>query len=182
LTLLTLCGSPSTLTYSHLLTALDLPSIRALEDLIISSIYAGLLTAKLDTLNSRVNVSSVSPLRDLRPNSVPQMVKVLEEWDARCIGALGEIEGQIKEVRRRAVEVKRREIEHEKAVKQAMALIHDALAKSSGKRGAFDKDLDGGPGEAGTEMDVDEGPGRGRPRGAKRGGGRLAGFAKRLGG
>lgn len=110
------------------------------------------------------------------------MVKVLEDWDARCIGALGEIDAQIKEVRRRAVEARRREIEHEKAVKHAMELLHDAVAKSSGKRGALDKDLDGVPGEAGTEMEVDEGPGRGRPRGAKRGGGRLAGFAKKLGG
>lgn len=114
------------------------------------------------------------------------MVKVLEDWDARCIGALGEIEAQIKEVRRRAGEVRRREKENEKAVEQAMGEEREVIPKTPGKRGAGDKDGDGdgdgGPGEVGDEMEVDEGPGRGRPRGAKRGGGRLAGLAKRMGG
>lgn len=110
------------------------------------------------------------------------MVKVLEDWDARCIGALDEIEAQIKEVRRRAVEVRRREIENEKLLEQAMGEEREVIPKTPGKRGAGDKDGDGGPGEAGDEMEVDEGSGRGRPRGAKRGGGRLAGLAKKLGG
>lgn len=110
------------------------------------------------------------------------MVRVLEDWDARCIGVLGEIEAQIKEVRRRAVEVRRREIENQKAVEQAMGEEHEVIAKAPGKRGAGDKDDGDGRGEAGDEMEVDEEPGRGRPRGAKRGGGRLAGFAKKLGG
>lgn len=120
LTLLTLASSPSTLSYTSLLTALSLPSIRALEDLIISNIYAGLLSAKLDTLAKRMDVSSVAPLRDLRPGSVPQMVAVLEDWDNRCVGVLAEIEGQVMEVRRKAQEVRRRELENEKAVEKAM--------------------------------------------------------------
>jgi hypothetical protein len=110
------------------------------------------------------------------------MVEVLKDWDARCVGALEEIEAQIKEVRRRAVENRKREMENEKAVEQAMGEDHEVAGKAPGKRGAWDKDGDGGPGEAGTEMELDDGPGRGRPRGAKRGGGRLGGFAKKLGG
>lgn len=112
------------------------------------------------------------------------MVHVLEDWDVRCIEALGEIEGQIAEVRRRAVKARRREIENQKAVEQAMGDEHEFAGKAPGKRGAGDKD-DGdgdGKGEAGDEMEVDEESGRGRPRGAKRGGGRLTGFAKKLGG
>lgn len=206
LSLLTLCDSPSTLTYPHLLTALELPTIRALEDLIISCLYAGLLTVKLDTVNNRLNVSSVAPLRDLRANSVPQMVQVLADWDARCIGVLGDIEAQMKAVRQRAVEARRRERENEKALEHAMgkglgmrlgtggaAARETSALKAPGKRGAGDKDEDyddgggggGGPGEAADEMDVDEGgQWTGRPRGAKRGGGggRLAGLAKKLGG
>lgn len=110
------------------------------------------------------------------------MVQVLEDWDARCVEALGEIKAQIAEVRRRAVEARRREIENQKAVEQAMGEEHEVLAKTPGKRGAGDKDDGDGKGEAGDEMEVDEESGRGRPRGAKRGGGRLTGFAKKLGG
>lgn len=150
-----------------------------LEDLIISSIYAGLLSAKLDTLQSRVDVSSVSPLRDLRPNSVPTMVAVLDDWDSRCVGVLGEIEIHIKEIRRKATETRKRELENEKMLEKAMGEEREK-GKAVGKRGARDKE---GDSEWGDEMDVDEGgAGRGKLRGAKRGGGRLAGFAKKLGG
>ncbi|KAM0797809.1 hypothetical protein BDR22DRAFT_809856 [Usnea florida] len=166
LTLLSLATSPSTLSYAHLLSELSLPTTRALEDLVISSIYAGLITAKLDTLSQHVDVSSVAPLRDLRPGSVPRMVSVLEDWDSRCVSVLGEIEGQVREIRRKAQEQRKRDTEHEKAVAKKMGDNEDGK-----KRG----------GEEAEEMDIDEG-GR-RLRGAKRGGGNfLSGIGKRLGG
>ncbi|KAL6713892.1 hypothetical protein ACLMJK_008386 [Lecanora helva] len=172
LSFLTLATTPSNLSYPHLLTALSLPTTRALEDLVITSIYAGLLTAKLDTLSQRVDVSSVAPLRDLKPNSIPHMVKVLEDWDSRCVNVLGEIEAQVAEVRKKAVERRRREVEYEKLVAKAMG-EGDGKGKL-GKRG--------GSGEDGDEMDLDDGS-TGRTRGAKRGGGNfLGGLGKRLGG
>lgn len=106
------------------------------------------------------------------------------------MSVLADIENQIRGVRRGAGEVWRREMENEKAVEKAMgekAMGEKAMGekeekgKVAGKRGARDKE---GDGEWGDEMDVDEGAGRGRARGAKRGGGggRFAGFAKKLGG
>ncbi|CAF9920410.1 hypothetical protein IMSHALPRED_004878 [Imshaugia aleurites] len=173
LTLLSLSTSPSTLTYAHLLSELSLPTTRALEDLVISSIYAGLLAAKLDTLSQRVDVSSVAPLRDLKPGSVPRMVSVLEDWDSRCVSVLGEIEGQIREIRRKAQAQKKREVEHEKAVAKKMGDNEDGKGGKLGKRGG---------GEEAEEMDIDEG-GR-RLRGAKRGGGGnfLGGLGRKFGG
>ncbi|KAI9771141.1 MAG: hypothetical protein M1840_002492 [Geoglossum simile] len=112
LTLLPLSRSPQTLTYSHLLSALSLPTTRILEDLIISAIYAGLLTAKLDTHSQRVEVSSVAPLRDIPPNGVPAMQATLLEWESRCDAVLSDIELQIREVRRRAAERKARNREY----------------------------------------------------------------------
>lgn len=171
LTLLSLSSFPSTLTYAHLLSELSLPTTRALEDLVISSIYAGLLTAKLDTLAQRVDVSSVAPLRDLKPGSVPRMVSVLEDWDGRCVTVLREIEGQVREVRRKAQEQRKRETEHEKAVAKRMGENEDGKGKLGKRVG----------GEEADEMEIDEG-GR-RLRGAKRGGGNfLGGLGRRLGG
>ena len=168
--MLSLSTSPSTLTYAHLLSELSLPTTRALEDLVISSIYAGLLTAKLDTLSQRVDVSSVAPLRDLKPGSVPRMVSVLEDWDSRCVSVLGEIEGQVREIRRKAQEQKRRDTAHERTVAMRMGENEEGNGKL-GKRGG---------GEEGDEMEIDEG-GR-RSRGAKRGGGNfLGGLGRRLG-
>lgn len=108
------------------------------------------------------------------------MVAVLDDWGARCVTVLAEIENQVHEVRRSTAEAWRRETENEKAIEKAMG-EKEEKGKAAGKRGARDKE---GEGEWGDEMDVDEGAGKGRPRVAKRGGGggRFVGFGKKLGG
>ena len=116
----------------------------------------------------------MAPLRDLKPASIPTMLSVLEDWDNRCVIVLGEIEGQVRDIRRRVQEQKRKEIEHEKAMIKALGEKEDGK-KVVSKRG-------GGALEDGEEMDVDEGFGGGRMRNAKRGGSKMAGFARRLGG
>ncbi len=99
------------------------------------------------------------------------MLSVLEDWDNRCGSVLGEIEGQVREIRRKAQEQRKREAEHEKAVAKRMGENDDGKGKL-GKRGG---------GEEGDEMDIDDG-GR-RLRGAKRGGGNiLGGLGRRFGG
>ena len=75
LSLLPLSRSHATLTYKHLLSALDLPTTRALEELITTAIYSGLITATLGPANSLVSVTSISPLRDLAPGSLPALQK-----------------------------------------------------------------------------------------------------------
>lgn len=189
LSLLSLSTSPSTLTYSHLQSALSLPSVRAVEDLIISVVYAGLLTAKLDPKSQRVDVSSVSPLRDLCPGRVPQLVQTLNRWDARCVSVLGELETQVADVKAKALERRRREQRDEAAVEKlvsqgekAKTRSQDEKGKVVGKRGAQEVAGDKGPltGDANDEMDLDDGKGLGRTRGAKRGGGMMKNAAKRM--
>jgi COP9 signalosome complex subunit 7 len=62
------------LTYDSLLSVLDQPSVRALEDLIIDAIYAGIISGRMDQVNGRFSVDWVvgrdldvggSELRDL---------------------------------------------------------------------------------------------------------------------
>ncbi|KAL8968120.1 MAG: hypothetical protein Q9197_005051, partial [Variospora fuerteventurae] len=118
LTLLSLSASPSNLTYPHLLTTLSLPTVRALEDLVISTIYSGLLTAKLNTQTQRVDVSSVSPLRDLRPGSIPALNSALGAWEVRCIAVLDDLENQIKEIKQKALERRKRELRDDGAVEK----------------------------------------------------------------
>jgi len=121
LSLLTLAPAAGTLTYPSLLKSLPLPTTRALEDLLIAAIYASLLTGTLSSSRQggregRIDTSSLSPLRDLKPGSVPLMVKVLEEWDARCEGVLGELETKVRGVRTKAGERRRREEAYEGVV------------------------------------------------------------------
>ncbi|KAL8672484.1 MAG: hypothetical protein Q9168_003055 [Polycauliona sp. 1 TL-2023] len=169
LSLLSLSTSPSTLTYTHLLTALSLSSTRALEDLIISTIYAGLLVAKLDTKSQRVDVSSVSPLRDLRPARVPQLISTLDTWNGRCVSVLDDLETQIKEVRQKALERRKREQRDEAAVEKLVGQAPKDKGKAGEKRMAQDPvgGREAAMGDGHDGMDLDEKAG---PRGVKRGG------------
>ena len=104
LSLLPLSSSHATLTYSSLMKALDLPTTRALEELITTAIYSGLLTATLDPAHSLVSVTSISPLRDLAPGSLPALQSTLQTWSQRCDAALADLEAQVAGVKKAAVD------------------------------------------------------------------------------
>ena len=111
LSLLSLAKSPKNLNYGNLLQALELETPRELEDLVISAIYAGLLQGTLDPYHQLVSVSSVSPLRDLAPNSIPSMLNTLDEWSSRCTTTLADLEQQIARVKAEALRRHREEAE-----------------------------------------------------------------------
>lgn len=102
LSLLTLSRNKENLTYPALQQHLGLTSPREVEDLVISAVYAGLLDAKLNPLRSVVQVSSVAPLRDVQPGTVPSIVATLQNWSQRCDATLAEIEANIANIKREA--------------------------------------------------------------------------------
>lgn len=175
LSLLPLSHSHATLTYTHLQSALDLPTARALEELITSAIYAGLLTATLDPAHSRVSVTSISPLRDLAPGSLPQLQSTLATWSTRCDAALADLEAQVEGVKRSAGEREKLRRKKERAIE-----VQTSDDKGAGKRGP---EARGGYGDE-DAMDIDQEGGSGRvTRGAKKGAGGfgLGGPGRRLG-
>ncbi|EFQ27825.1 PCI domain-containing protein [Colletotrichum graminicola] len=99
LSLLTLSSNRSNLSYAALQSALGLPSARALEDLVISAIYAGLIDATLDPRRQVVQVNSLAALRDLAPGAVPPMIRALHAWSSRCESTLEDLEAQIVGIR-----------------------------------------------------------------------------------
>lgn len=112
LTLLTLARSahhspdPSTpvLSYPSLLSALDLASPQELEELVISAIYAGLLSAKLDPQHALVRINHVAPLRDVAPGdgAVSGLLTSLRSWADRCDATLHSLEAQMNSLREAA--------------------------------------------------------------------------------
>lgn len=160
LSLLPLSSSHATLTYHHLQTALDLPTARALEELITTAIYTGLLTATLDPANSRISVTSVAPLRDLRPGSLPALRSTLQAWSRRCDSALADLEAQVAKVKKEAVD--REKVRRKK--ERALEVVIQANEEKNGKRGNL------GFGGSDDAMDIDDEGGSARnTRGAKRG-------------
>ncbi|KAL7939141.1 hypothetical protein V8C35DRAFT_285839 [Trichoderma chlorosporum] len=103
LSLLSLASDRSSLSYDALQKALGLSSVREVEDLVITAIYAGLLHATLDPARQAIQVSSIAPLRDLAPGTIPDMISALQNWADRCQSALGGLEEQIKRTRDAAI-------------------------------------------------------------------------------
>lgn len=172
LSLITLASStPHLLSYSSLLQILDIPTTRALEDLVISAIYAGLLDANLDTSLQRVEVSSTAG-RDVAPGDIANLISTLSSWTAQCSDVLAEIEQQIQIIQQTAVQQRRDQDAYDKQVadklksKDNMANMN-AGGGGGGKFSSFGKGkrlADGGDdhmqayGVGENEMDLDDGP------------------------
>lgn len=120
------------LTYPSLLRSLELPSIRVLEDLVISAIYAGLLHAKLDTASQLVEVSSTAG-RDVAPSEIPSMVATLNAWCKQCEDVLADIDGQMEKVHREAVQKKWENEEYAKLVAAKKEQLKSEEKGSTGK-------------------------------------------------
>ncbi|KAK3341263.1 hypothetical protein B0T25DRAFT_336321 [Lasiosphaeria hispida] len=93
------------LSYPSLLSLLDLPSPRELEELVVSTIYAGLIHAQLDPKNELVRVNSVAALRDVAPgsdnskNAIGGLLSSLQAWAGRCEATLQSLEAQMSGLR-----------------------------------------------------------------------------------
>ena len=94
----TTAGSPS-LSYASLQQALDLPTRQALEELVISAVYAGLVKAQLNPRDSLVQINSVAPLRDVAPPAIGGLLSDLQAWAGRCETTLESLEAQMAQLR-----------------------------------------------------------------------------------
>lgn len=180
------------LTYSSLMTSLDLETPHQLESLVTSAIYAGLLTARLSPMSTppRVLISSVAPVRDLRPQSLPAILQILQTWEGRCSSTITELDAQIASIRdtaaqRTAVQRRRQEV-----VDTAVVQSENESSKSvrgrdrKGNKRDLDERMEGEDDEDVSsdevKMDLDDsgdytgaaGPGGFAGRGAKRNRGR----------
>ncbi|KAL8340781.1 hypothetical protein RB601_006741 [Gaeumannomyces tritici] len=161
LSLLTLARDRASLAYDVLLRELGLSSARALENTVVSAVYAGLVQAKLDPAARCVRVSSVAPLRDLAPGAVPGMVAALRAWSDRCVEGLAALEAEAAAVRAAAAE---RRADRAAWEDRFTRLVEDEKMQADHSGGGS-----GGPGGlAGPGKKLMGGPGR-----------RLGGFGKR---
>ncbi|KAH6687920.1 PCI domain-containing protein [Plectosphaerella plurivora] len=157
LSLLTLARDRRNLAYSSLQTALSLPDTRSLEALVISAIYAGLVSATLDPARQHVHVNALSPLRDVAPGAIAPLSAALDKWSARCTSTLADIEGEIERIRTTAATRQREETERNIALNR---LLDEQEHKGTPHPGQ----------EATTLGDRTRRPGRGGLKGRSRGG------------
>ncbi|KAJ5934891.1 hypothetical protein N7466_004438 [Penicillium verhagenii] len=188
LSLLSLATTTKPLTYQSLMSALSLSTPGDLESLVTTAIYSSLITARLSpaTTPATINVTSIAPLRDIQPHSLPQMHSLLTAWQARCGDVIGDLEAEIQAVKDKAAKRAVKEATHQRALEEGLerrkAVVGSGgdgpqagsgrgdAAKRRGrrfwgmgnKREAEDIDQDDGFFDAGGDgMDIDEGAGAG---------------------
>lgn len=156
--------NPANLTYPKLVQQLGINSTRELENLVISAIYAGLLTGTLDPHHQRVNISSVAPLRDVAPTSIPNLIVTLKEWSSRCSSTLSSLESQINKIREDAARRHKEETEWaanvEKMIEKEGTVVKDGgagkkLGAGAGRKGEKRGFFGGGVKDEG-DMDIDD--------------------------
>lgn len=181
------------------MNALSLSSPSDLESLVTTAIYASLITARLSpaTTPPTVNVTAVAPLRDVQPQSLPKMISVLTEWEARCGDVVRDLEAEIARIKTDAAKRCAKDLAYrtvfEDAVKKRLESAgggSNMVGGRDGKKGVYgrrggglrlgagmsrnkreynadDVDDDDGFWETGDGMDIDEGAGFSRAAGSR---------------
>ncbi|KAG8765706.1 hypothetical protein FRC12_007353 [Ceratobasidium sp. 428] len=99
LSIVSLAEQSRILSYSDLLTYLDIASVRQLEDLIIDAMYQDVLKGKLDQKEGRLEIEYTIG-RDLEPNqaSLEQLLSKLQDWSNRTSTVIQSLDLQIQEI------------------------------------------------------------------------------------
>lgn len=200
LSLVSLSTTIKPLTYTSLQIALSCPSTKDLESLITTAIYASLITARLSPASKppSVNITAVSPLRDVQPTSLPKMISTLTEWESRCGEVVTELEAEIARIKTDAAHRAEQKYAYGQRLEKAIERRQNGASGEGGtgggggsagggrrgnrarygaglggsKRDADDIDQDDGFFETGdgegSRMDIDEGAGVGGRAGNSR--------------
>lgn len=103
--------------------ALSISTPAELESLVTTAIYSSLITARLSPATNppTVHVTSVAPLRDVRPQMVSTMISILSEWEGRCGDVIGGIEAEIAKIKAQAAKNRERERERASRLERSIA-------------------------------------------------------------
>ncbi|KAK9368043.1 hypothetical protein V1509DRAFT_624086 [Lipomyces kononenkoae] len=148
LSLISLASKSHTLPYSTLLSELSLPDMRSLATLVVSCIYANLISATLDTREELVHVSAVIAGRDVVDKAdISRLKGVIDTWAGRCAETIEDLNNEARKVREKAVQESKEVKEYNRTVEMVNKQLMTPGGKDSGK------DSSGCEGE---NMDIDE--------------------------
>ena len=96
LTVVSMAADSKFLDYAHLMRTLDIDGVRALEDLLIECIYAGLIVGRLDQQLSQVQIQSALG-RDVSDLDINNMCDKLEQWSLICDQMISSVDASAKQ-------------------------------------------------------------------------------------
>ena len=160
LTVVQMADASVSLPYDELMSALEMSSVRELEDMLINECIApGLLRGKLDHKRRAFEVHSCPVGRDLRPGQLKEIIDQLAAWHDNSKDVLARLDSQMT----RTTEEAERRKEHRKDVADAAETLRREM-KVPG-------DGEGGGGATGGAAGGEEGGDGGDADGEEDGGG-----------
>ncbi|KAK7047216.1 hypothetical protein VNI00_006882 [Paramarasmius palmivorus] len=170
LSIVTLAAERRILSYKELMNALQTPTIRELEDLIIDAIYLDLLRGKLDQKEEQFEVEYTMG-RDLEPGKLESLLVALKDWASTTSAVLKTLDDKIQAINNEAVAAKVAKEEQEKEVQTVLKEIQEKAKDSKQSTGSVmtgtsSRRTNTGYSEKDMKMDVDEPvePSRGKNR------------------
>ncbi|KAK0483832.1 hypothetical protein IW261DRAFT_1561622 [Armillaria novae-zelandiae] len=119
------------LPYSDLLKALDMPTVRELEDLIIDAIYLDILRGKLDQKEGQLEVEYTMG-RDLEPGKLESVLAALQDWAAATSSVLATLDSKIVQISSETTAAKKRQDEYELALQNNLKEVSEKNASTKG--------------------------------------------------
>jgi len=126
LSIVSLAADNRTIAYKVLLEKLDIPNVRELEDLIIDSLYQGVLVGRLDQQRSQLQVDCAIG-RDIRPGQIAHLDKTLLLWCDQSDQLLKAIEEKISWARTQHDNAKKIRDVFEKQIEETKSTLKIAL-------------------------------------------------------
>jgi len=124
LSIVSLAAERRILPYSDLLKALDMPTIRELEDLIIDAIYLDMLRGKLDQMEQQLEVEYTMG-RDLEPGKLEDVLKALQSWADTTTAVLATLDEKINSIASETTAAKLRQEDHERMIQANLKEAYD---------------------------------------------------------
>jgi len=127
LSLVSVAENQKSIPYEVLLKQLDVQNVHESEDLIIDSIYSGVITGKLDQKEQRFQVDWAMG-RDIRPGQIEEMIEVLNQWCERSEKLLSSMQDKVQMASILYDQDKARQKEFEDKVENIKSNIKAAMA------------------------------------------------------
>ena len=138
LSIVTLAATNKIISYAVLRRELELDSVRALEDLIIETIYAGLLVGKLDQKSEVFRIKGTMG-RDILPEKVDTIIEQLLIWKEQCAQLVAAVKSSSDNsvARRQASKIEQDEVQ--RAAAEIKSNLKDSLASGNSGDDHHDK-------------------------------------------
>ncbi|KAI0638941.1 hypothetical protein C8Q77DRAFT_1213665 [Trametes polyzona] len=124
LTLVSLAQDSRILPYDELQRALDMPTVRELEDLIIDAIYLDIVRGKLDQKEGQFEVEYTMG-RDLEPGKIEQLLASLQNWASTTAAVLATLDNKLAELSNRTVTSKTMKEEYDRVYQATLKEVVD---------------------------------------------------------